>query len=364
MLKQWLIALVLVAVAVAGALTYRYFDQGQVAGDQRVRPASVVNVANPRLETVRDRVNAVGSLKALDAIELTTEVSGRVVELNLRSGQRVEKGDLLLRLDDRQARADVRVSEAQVADARRQYERARSLRSNNSISQSQVDELRTSLDVAQAQLEAARTRLDNHRITAPFTGVVGLNDISMGAYLGSGTAVATLDSTDRMEMGFAIPERFLGQISLGQRVQGRSPTYPGETFSGELVELGTRISELSRTLPVRALIDNPGGKLRPGQFMSASLTLREREALVIPEQAVLMRGADKYVFVAEDGKARRVPVTLGVRQPGWVEVSDGLTEDDPVIITGQDRLSSGDRIEVVDDDKAIPDNRFATSLES
>ncbi|WP_297797234.1 efflux RND transporter periplasmic adaptor subunit [uncultured Marinobacter sp.] len=364
MLKQWLIALVLVAVAVAGTVTYRYLDQGSAAGDQRVRPASVVNVANPRLETVRDRVNAVGSLKALDAIELTTEVSGRVVELNLRSGQRVEQGDLLLRLDDRQARAEVRVSEARVADARRQFERARSLRSNNSISQSQVDELRTSLDVAQAQLESARTRLDNHRITAPFTGVVGLNDISMGAYLGSGTAVATLDSTDRMELGFAIPERFLGQISLGQRVQGQSPTYPGETFSGELAELGTRISELSRTLPVRALIDNPGGKLRPGQFMSASLTLREREALVIPEQAVLMRGADKYVFVAEDGKARRVPVTLGARQPGWVEVSDGLSEDDPVIITGQDRLSSGDRIEVVEDDKAIPDNRFATSLES
>ncbi|EON92024.1 RND family efflux transporter MFP subunit [Marinobacter lipolyticus SM19] len=364
MLKQWLIALVLVVVAVAGTFTYRYLDQGQSAGDQRERPASVVNVTNPRLETVRDRVNAVGSLKAPNAIELTTEVSGRAVELNLRSGQRVEKGDLLLRLDDRQARAEVRVSEAQVADARRQFERARSLRSNNSISQSQVDELRTSLDVAQAQLEAARTRLDNHRITAPFTGVVGLNDISMGAYLASGTAVATLDSTDRMELGFAIPERFLGQISLGQQVQGQSPTYPGEIFGGELAELGTRISELSRTLPVRALIDNPEGKLRPGQFMSASLTLREREALVIPEQAVLMRGADKYVFVAEDGKARRVPVTLGAREPGWVEVSDGLTEDDPVIITGQDRLSSGDRIEVVEDDKAIPDNRFATSLES
>lgn len=364
MLKQWLIALVLVAVAVGGAFGYRYFDQGPEGGDQRTRPASVVNTTTPSLETVRDRVNAVGSLKAQEAVELTTEVSGRVVEMNLRSGQRVEQGELLLRLDDRQARADVRVSEAQVADARRQYERARSLRSNNSISQSQVDELRTTLEVAQAQLEAARTRLDNHRITAPFTGVVGLSDISMGAYLESGTAVATLDATDRMELGFAIPERFVGQVSLGQPVLGRSPAFPEDNFSGELVELGTRISELSRTLPVRALIDNPDGKLRPGQFMSASLTLREREALVIPEQAVLMRGADKYVFIAEDGKARRVSVTLGARQPGWVEVVDGLAADDPVIITGQDRLSSGDRIEVVDDDKAIPDNRFATSLES
>ncbi|MEX2474063.1 efflux RND transporter periplasmic adaptor subunit [Marinobacter sp.] len=364
MLKQCLIALVLVVVAVGGVLGYHYIDRGSDDGDQRARPASVVNVMAPTREMIRDRVNAVGSLKALNAVELTTEVSGRVVERNLRSGQRVDEGDLLLRLDDRQARADVRVAEAQVADARRQFDRAQSLRSNNSISQSQVDELRTTLDVAQAQLEAARTRLDNHRITAPFSGVVGLNDVSMGAYLSAGTVVSTLDATDRMELSFSIPERFLGQVSLGQQVQGRSPAYPEQGFNGELVELGTRISELSRTLPVRALIDNRDGKLRPGQFMSASLTLREREALVIPEQAVLVRGADQYVFIAEDGQARRVAVTLGSRKPGRVEVADGLTVDDSVIITGQDRLSSGDRIEVVDDDKAIPDNRFAKSLES
>ncbi|MGM0768325.1 MAG: efflux RND transporter periplasmic adaptor subunit [Pseudomonadota bacterium] len=364
MLKQSLIALVLVAIAVGGVLTYQYAARGSDGGEQRARPAAVVNAVNPTRERVRDRVNAVGSLKALDAVELATEVSGRVVELNLRSGQRVQRGDLLLRLDDRQARADVRVAEAEVADARRQADRAHRLRSNNSISQSQVDELRTTLEVAEAQLEAARTRLDNHRITAPFTGVVGLSDISMGAYLSAGTPVATLDSTDRMELGFSVPERFLGQITLGQQVRGTSPAYPQEGFNGELVELGTRINELSRTLPVRALIDNPDGKLRPGQFMSANLTLREREALVIPEQAVLLRGADKYVFIAEDGKARRVSVTLGSRKPGLVEVADGLTVDDPVIITGQDRLSSGDRIDVVEDDKAIPENRFATSLES
>lgn len=364
MLKQSLIALVLVAFAVGGVLTYQYVDGGSDDGDQRARPASVVNTANPTRDTVRDQVNAVGSLKALNAVELTTEVSGRVVELNLRSGQRVDQGDLLLRLDDRQAQADVRMSEAEVADARRQYDRARSLRTNNSISQSQVDELRTTLEVAQAQLEAASTRLDNHRITAPFGGVVGLSDTSMGAYLSVGTAVATLDSTDRMELGFSVPERFLGQITLGQQVRGSSPAYPEEGFNGELVELGTRINELSRTLPVRALIDNPDGKLRPGQFMAANLTLREREALVIPEQAVLLRGADKYVFIAEDGKARRVSVTLGSRKPGLVEVAEGLTLEDPVIITGQDRLSSGDRIEVVEDDKAIPENRFASSLES
>lgn len=364
MVKQWLIAVVLVALATGGVFSWHYFAQEEAESAQAERPASKVNAVSPSMEVVRDSVNAVGNLRALNQVELTTEVSGRVVEMNLDSGKRVSQGQLLLRLDDRQARADLQVAEATLADARRQFERAQRLQTNNSISRSQVDELRTAMDVAEAQRESARTRLDNHRIEAPFEGVIGLSDISLGTYLGSGTSVTTLDSTDRMELGFSIPERFLGQIQIGQMVRGTSPAYPEEGFQGELVELGTRINELSRTLPVRAVIDNPEGKLRPGQFMSANLTLREREALVIPEQAVMIRGADKYVFIAEDGVARRVSISLGSRSPGWVEVSDGLSREDRVIVTGQDRLSSGDRIDVVDDDKAIPDNRFATSRES
>ncbi|MCL7942745.1 efflux RND transporter periplasmic adaptor subunit [Marinobacter sp. ATCH36] len=364
MVKQWLIALVLVALAVGGAFSWQYLAGKETESAQSERPASKVNAVSPGMETVRDSVNAVGNLRALEQVELTTEVSGRVVEMNLDSGKRVSRGQLLLRLDDRQARADLQVAEATLADARRQYERAQRLQTNNSISQSQVDELRTAMNVAEAQRESARTRLDNHRIEAPFEGVIGLSDISLGTYLSSGTSVTSLDSTDRMELGFSIPERFLGQIQIGQMVRGFSPAYPDEGFQGELVELGTRINELSRTLPVRAVIDNPDGKLRPGQFMSANLTLREREALVIPEQAVMIRGADKYVFVAEDGIARRISIALGSRSPGWVEVSEGLSQEDRVIVTGQDRLSSGDRIDVVDDDKAIPENRFVSSRES
>lgn len=364
MWKQWLTALVLTAVAIGGALVYQSLDDGDAAQGGRERPASAVNTMLPQIETVRDEVNAVGSLNAVNTVELTTEVSGRVVQLNLETGRRVEQGEVLLQLDDRQARADLTVIEAQLADARRQYERAQRLRSNNSISQSRVDELRTAVDVAGAQRQSAQVRLENHRVEAPFAGVVGLSDISVGAYTTAGTSVTTLDTTDQMELGFSIPERFLGQVSLGQRVRGASPTYPDQGFSGQLVELGSRISELSRSLPVRALIDNAEGLLRPGQFMSATLTLRERQALVIPEQAVMIRGDEHYVFVAEDGVARRVSVDLGSRMPGFVEVSSGLNEDDPVIVTGQDRLSSGDRIRLLQDDNAIPENRFITDRES
>lgn len=364
MWKQWLVGLVLVVVAAGAAVGYRMLGSDSMAESGRERPPSAVNTRLPERDTVRDVVKAVGNLRALNAVELTTEVSGRVVALNLQPGARVAQGDVLLRLDDRQARAELRVIESQLADARRQLNRAQRLRSNNSISEAQVDELRTTVNVAEAQRAAAQVRLENHRIEAPFDGVTGLSDIAIGAFVTAGTSVTTLDSTDRMELNFAIPERFLGQIGLGQPVTGLSPAFPDIRFPGQLSELGTRINELSRTLPVRAVIDNPDGMLRPGQFMSATLTLRERDALVIPEQAVMIRGDEQYVFVAEDGIARRVSVKLGSRMPGRVEVAEGLSLEDAVIVTGQDRISSGDRIRVQDGQNAIPDNRFDQSMES
>jgi membrane fusion protein (multidrug efflux system) len=364
MAKQWMIALVMLLLAGGGIYAWDALNPEVASESKRERSASKVNVVSPTTDLVTDSVSAVGSLRAKDQISLTTELSGRVAELNLNAGSRVTQGDLLLRLDDRQARANLQVAEAMLSDARRQLERAQSLKANNSVSQAQVDQLLTAADVARAQLAAAQTRLDNHRIEAPFGGVIGLNDISLGAYLSAGTEVATLDSTRAMELSFAISEKFLGQIRLGQSVDGHTPAYPDERFAGTLVELGTRINELSRTLPVRAVIENSDGRLRPGQFMAANLTLRQRKALIIPEQAVMIRGDETYVFVALDGVAKRVSVQLGSRSPGIVEVVSGLSLEDQVVITGQDRLSSGDRIQVVEDTAAIPDNRFAASRES
>ncbi|WP_166268631.1 efflux RND transporter periplasmic adaptor subunit [Marinobacter caseinilyticus] len=353
MAKQWITAIVIVFLAIGGAGAFWYWSTG--AGDKPVREKRVsnVNVVQPQMRTVRDVVAAVGTLRARNAVALISEVSGRIVALNFEPGDPVAKDQLLVRLDDRQARADLQVAEAQYADARRQYDRARSLQSNNSISQSQVDALRTALEVADAQRQAARTRLDNHRIHAPFAGVVGLVDISVGAYITLGESITTLDAVDPMELTFSVPERYLGQISQGQTLTARTAAFPDLAFQGTLAELGTRIDSLSRALPVKALIDNREGKLRPGQFISVNLTLRQRQALVIPEQAVLVRGTKAFVFVAVDGEARRMEVSLGVREPGQVEVRTGVALDDAVVITGQDRLSSGDRVAIVDDADAL-----------
>lgn len=353
-MKQWMTAFCIALLAILAAGGYQYFGGGSAdAGPGRAKRVSNVNVVKPVEDQVRDVVVAVGTLQAQRAIELTSEVNGRIVELNFEPGEPVAKGQLLVRLDDRQARADLRVAQAQYDDARRQYDRARSLQARNSISQSQVDELRTAMEVADAQRASAQTRLEDHRIEAPFAGVAGLRDVTVGAYLNEGDSIATLDAIDQLDLTFSIPERYLGQISRGQHLTALTSAFPDQPFDGTLTELGTRVNELSRALPVKALVANPDRKLRPGQYMSVNLTLRQRRALVIPEQAVLVQGNNAYVFVADQNAARRVEVTLGARKPGIVEVVSGVSADDSVIVTGQDRLSSGDAIQVVEGDDVL-----------
>lgn len=360
--RQILIAFIVLVLAAGGAGALWLQQQGGDAEQARSRPPSKVNVVYPRRADVRDVVEAVGTLQAREDVMITAEVSGRIVALNFNEGQPVKKGQLLVQLDDRQARADVQVAQARLKDARTKYDRASRLQSNNSISRSQVDELSTSLSVAQAELVAAETRLDNHRIEAPFAGVVGLRDVSVGTYLDTGDSIATLDAIDPMELTFSVPERYLGQISRGQALKASTAAYQGESFAGTLSELDSRLNPLSRSLPVKAVIDNPDGLLRPGLFMAVTLTLDTRNALIIPEQAVMTRGDNQYVFVAVDGQARRQTLKLGTRSPGRVEVVSGLTEEDAVVITGQDRLSSGDPLDVVKSDNALiggdwPDRR-------
>lgn len=356
MAKQWVIALFITLLAGAAIFGFQTLYHQDEAETRREKQPRVVNVVSPVSASVSDRVTAVGTLRSRQQIELTSEVSGRMVELNFEPGQQVEKGQLLIRLSDRQAKADLQVADATLEDARRQYQRASRLRSNNSISQSQLDALRTQLEVAEAQQVAASTRLADHRIEAPFAGTVGLRDLSVGAYLNIGDSVATLDATGPMELNFSVPERFLGAVSQGQALSATTAAFPDETFRGTLAELGSRLDELSRTLPVKALIDNPDGRLKPGLFMSVSLILRERDSLVIPEQAVLVQGRHAYVFVVEGNKATRTRVVLGSREPGQVEVASGLSTGDQVVVTGQDRLSSGDLVTIqVDEDALVVD---------
>jgi len=341
-------------LVIAGLLVWWWYPSAE-SGDSSSREgrAANVNVSTPVTLILQDRIEAVGTMSARNAVDIASEVDGRVVELRFSEGDQVQAGDILVVLDDRQARSDLKVAEARLDDARNNFARAERLRPSNNISEAEYDQRRSALQVAEAEKEAAETRLANRRIEAPFSGHLGLRDISRGAYVRAGDRITTLDTIEEMELNFSVPERFLGQLAVGQTLTARTDAFRDREFTGEVQELGARIDPLSRTLPVRAAVNNEDRLLRPGQFMTVSLKVGERTGLMVPEQAILTQGNEQYAYVVKDDTAERRTLQLGQRLPGQVEVREGLTGDEQVVITGQDRLRDGDQVRILDDPDAI-----------
>ncbi len=351
---RWILAATGVVVLATGIwlLAGNEDDGGQERGPAAGQAAHV-NVVTAEYELMHDRVNAVGSTRAHKAVEITSEVDARIQALHFDEGEPVNEGDLLVALDDRRARAELESAAARLDDAEAKHRRAQRLRADGNISAAEADERQAELRGARAEKARARIALDNHRIHAPFDGVVGLREKSAGAWLRAGDTVTTLDSISPMELHFAIPERYLGPIEKGRSIQARNKAWPDHVFHAEITRLGSRVDPQSRNLRMIALIDNEEARLRPGQFMTLSLTLEERRSLVIPEEALLTEGRQQYVFVAENGEARHRAIERGQRERGRVEIRSGLSQGDQVIINGQDRLRDGQAVEVGEDAEAL-----------
>ncbi|MAM00452.1 efflux RND transporter periplasmic adaptor subunit [Hydrocarboniclastica marina] len=351
-MKQWLWSFILLVIAL-GATAY-LMQPADSADDEGPRGrVTHVNVVQPERAQIQDRLRAVGTARARNSVDIVSEVDGRIVDIHFTEGQQVVQGDRLVSLDKRQAQADMAVAEARLKDAEAKFRRAESLQKSNSISAAEVDELVAGLAVARASLELARSRLDNLEVVAPFDGVLGLKEVSVGAWLSAGQLITTLDSIDQMLVRFQVPQRYIDQLQSGQAIDVATSGAASTRLSGEVTELGSRVDPLSRTLTVQSQVSNPDARLYPGQFLDVSLTLDTRTGLQIPEQAVMTRGRENFVYVIADGLAKRVPLELGSRLAGRVEVVEGLTLEDRVVINGQDGLSSGDPVKVLDDDDAL-----------
>ncbi|MCG8392077.1 MAG: efflux RND transporter periplasmic adaptor subunit [Pseudomonadales bacterium] len=342
----------LVLLALVGAGLWWAWPSAPAAMGQR--PPTVVNLAPSIERPLYDRVEAVGTARSAQAVVLLAEVPGRVSQILFQQGQQVKKGQVLVSLDDRNARAELARSEAEYQRALDDYRRGQQLVERRAISQSEVDTFRTTLEAARASRDAARANLNDHTIKAPFAGVVGLRQVDSGAYLQTGDAITTLDSQGQIDVDFQIPERYLAKLAVGLTVQASNEAFPDQSFEGVISHLDSRVNAASRSLTARARLDNPGGRLRSGQFLRISVQLAERQALLVPEQAIITQGAQSYVFtVSEDNTARRHPVTLGGRRDGWVEITSGLTGQPDIIVNGHSRLGSGQPVKVVDNPEAL-----------
>ena len=322
-------------------------DQGQ--GAAAPPRAVAVEVAPARRGTVVDEAEAVGTTRATQSIDVVATVSGRVTRIAFAEGQRVAEGDLLVGLDSERERAEVREAEAAVENVRQQLDRARQLLQSRNVPEARVDELATQLAGAEARLAAARVRLGDREVRAPFDGMVGLRRVSVGSYVDDSKVLTTLDDLSVVELDFAVPEGLFGTVRPGQRVLATSRAYGGTPFEGTVASVGTRIDPATRSFEVRAELPNPDARLPDGLFMTVRLVLAERDAVLVPEAALVTEGRRRSVFVVRDGVAVRTDVEVGQRlDDGEVEITGGLEPGAAVVVKGQQGLRDGMPVRVTE----------------
>lgn len=318
-----------------------------------------VIVAPVRDQTLSDPIESLGTLRANESAELTATITETISEIRFTDGQRVEAGQVLIALTNREQLAELAGAEADLDEAKRQYDRVQDLAQRGQESRSVLDQRLRELDTARARLQGVEARLSDRLIVAPFDGVLGLRNVSVGSLLTPGSVVTTILDDSVMKLDFSIPEVFLAHVETGLAVRARSGAYPDEEFNGEVASLSNQVDPVTRAFQVRAELPNPNRKLRPGMLMTVTLDSRERKALTIPEEAVLSRGRSHHVFVVSGSDqpiAERRSVELGARSPGRIEIRAGLAPDERVVIHGGFRLSDGDTVRIraeVDDERSL-----------
>ena len=294
-------------------------------------------------------VEALGTTRANESVDIRPLVSQRIVAIHFEGGERVQAGHVLVELQSAEARAEVASARAELAESENQLRRARQLYQTKAVSTSELDQRATRRDADRAVLDAAEARLADTQVRAPFDGVLGLRRVSLGSYATPDTVIVTLDDTSVIKLDFAVPETALARIAPGLPIVARSAAWSDHPFAGTVASLDTRVDPVSRTLPVRALLPNERGRLRPGMFLTVQLVRADISALVVPESAIVPERSRQYVFVVgSEGEVERRQVQTGRRTPGWVAVEKGLSDGELVIIEGTQKARPGKPVRIVE----------------
>lgn len=302
-------------------------------------------------------ISAVGSLRSDESVTLRPEVAGRITAILFQEGQRVTKGATLVRLDPAINAADVQQARANLTLAKAKYERAVDLAQRNFISGQAKDEAKNNLDVAEAAVALAEAKLAKTELKAPFSGIIGLRVVSVGDYVKEGADLVNIEAIDPLKVDFRLPETFLTQVRVGQPVDLTLDALPGKRYEGKVIALNPLVDTAGRAIVVRAQVRNQDTTLRPGMFARVLLITRaEKEALVVPEEALVPQGNESFVFRVIDGKATRVKVETGQRRDGKVEIVNGLTKGEIIVTAGQVKLREGTPVRTAGEDggKARP----------
>jgi membrane fusion protein, multidrug efflux system len=315
-------------------------SRGGLPGGGGATPVAVV-AAEAHKQPMNVGIEAIGTAVANEAVSITSKTSNIVTAIHFSDGQAVRVGQVLVELDSAQARADLAAAQADFTESTSQFNRSRDLLASKLVSQSQYDQLQGTMRANEARVAAAQARLSDTVIRAPFTGRVGLRRVSVGTLISPGVVISTLDDTHTIKVDFSVPDLYVGELRPGQTIIARTNAYPGRDFRGNVSSVDSRVDPASRAITVRAQVPNAEGLLKPGMFLTVRLEQETRDALVVPEEALVPEQARQFVYVMQGDSVAKREVRLGRREPGVVEIVDGLAAGDRVVVEGTLKLRDG-----------------------
>ncbi|WNC69495.1 efflux RND transporter periplasmic adaptor subunit [Thalassotalea nanhaiensis] len=335
--------LIILSGLLIALLGYLYLPEENVSQSQSARVVSV-KTTPVVLAEFSDEFEALGTTKANEDVIIAAQYSDIIESIHFDDGDTVKKGDILVELFKKEEQAKIKELQANLDQASAQLQRYKDLLKQSAASIAQRDEQKAKVQSFRAQLLSAQATLNNLTIRAPFDGQLGFRQVSVGALINDGSTITTLDDISIIKLDFAIPERFITTVNIGQAIAATNVAYPGVKFIGKVTSISPRVDAVTRTIQIRAEIDNSNMQLRPGMLMSIILERNVAQVLQIPESAVIPFEDKHFVFVVQNDTAKRVDISVGRRKPGIVEVSSGIKEGTKVVIEGALKLRDGAKV--------------------
>jgi len=335
----WKVALVILIVG-AGAGSYFFFRpvKEQTVKKKPTADFVLVEVEPVKVQKFIEDLVVVGSLKANESVVLRPEIEGKISEILFVSGTHVERGDKLVRLEDNILKAQLKEAQAQANLSKLDYERAKYLVEKKVGPLKEMQKALATYQAHKASLQAAKEKLAKALVTAPFEGLIGLRDVSVGAYLRPGDDLVVIEDVDPIKVDFNIGEVYLKNIKKGMPVKVKIDGF-SKAYDGVIEAIDARVDTINHSIRVRASVDNPSKNLRSGLFASVTLTLKEDPtAIMIPESAVEQRKGEQVVYRVIDGRAVETPITIGGRKDGMVMIEEGLFSYDIIITAGASKI--------------------------
>jgi len=348
------ISIIIIAAIIGGVW---YFNQGEQPSGRPRGFGPVTVVAEPvERRTFINSVEALGTTRANESLTLTANLTDTISRVNFDDGDYVAAGQVLVELTNEEEGAQLAEARANLEEAQRRLRRLEDLDERGIAATSDVDQARSEAAAAEARLNTVLARLEDRLIRAPFSGVLGFRQVSPGTLLTPGEAITTLDDISQIKLDFTVPETVLGLMQPGRKIYASSVSWAGRDFEGIVRAVGSRVDPVTRAAVVRAVIDNEDRALRPGMLLTVKVITEERLAMLVSEKSVVQVSDSAFVYVVgEDQTATRTPVQLGARQPGIVEITDGLEEGDRIVTEGIIKLRDGMQVRTADQSVARRD---------